>query len=664
MIRELFFNGQKLDISDLTKIPVTIQANRIGDLQSRQANFAPIFKVKLNARNKSIIQQSHVINSSSKIPYRYGKLTYLENGIEILSEAKAKISVPSDDYFEISASSGNSTFFNLIEGITVGELYESDPTFFFEIYTILNSRVGNDYYTFPIIDWTKDEVFFTGNQIDTESLVPTAIVSKMMERLAAKIGYTFFGPYLNTDSYNNLILTPDKFSLLDEYLSDSASKASYSYSGSAGFPIGTGGFDSFYLPEGSGGNIFNVKPFENAFIGNFSLNLYTPTILEVGSLRFSTILNVAWGAYNYGAFQIHQKSSYHIVSRIMRTSDNAVMAEVTNSWSGKADLTDITSFSGFQTNSFVISIETGDIPLSPTDSYYIYHYFFATAHTNNDTKIYMRQGETSFSLRPSNILTYGSEISFPSLFRMTVKDVLMDIFREDGVFIQTNEYQNTVQLNQWKDVANNKSIARDWSKKMIISDKSLEFRLEGYAQKNFAKFKENSEVDSLQGEGSFLIDDETLTEELDVVQMNHSATMQNPRYIGINTPSIYGFDSSNKWQDPGWRLLRMDRREVTSGLNWKYLTSLVPFSTFAPIAKFVGFDDLLDQNYSDFINALNDFKGLTIPLKLSQIDLRNFDHSIPIYLNREVISITGYFYVSRIDKGIKGFSTLELMKLP
>lgn len=666
MTQELYLNGILMDLDNSTEISLTIQANKIGDIQNRYGNFAPKFTLPYTQSNKTAIDLSNVITSATNYPYRYARCIYIENGVELISDGLATIDSSGSDNFSVTIMDGNVDFFKAIENLTVGELYADDDTFFWEIYQAINARSGNDYFTFPVVDWYDNDNYFLDGKIDTEKMIPVAIVPDMMTRLQEKIGFTFSGSYIGSDELEQALLTPDEFKLDESDLTSLTTSGKYSGSG---YPIGLGGFADIALSEGSGVNVFDLDPFQNIFTGTFTLNTYDPPILQVGTLRFSSTIRISWGAFGYGPFQTHESSTYVIASRIMRTSDNAVIAEVTNSWTGKADLTDVSSPSGFLENYIVVNIETGDITLSPTDTYYVYHYLVATAHTNNDTTLYVYQDETIYSYTPTDIISYGSEIFFTSIFKMTVKDVIMDLLRLHGVFVQTDNYTKRVVFNFWNDVSANKSIAVDWSSKYIHKSKTLFYSSGSYAQKNYCRFATNKDVSEDIGLGSFLIDNTTLPVSTDVIKLNHSATEQNNRYLGLNVPKIKAFDSDNKWTSPGWRILRNKRQNVASGVTWKYQTVEIDdlvtpgISTFTPICDFVGYGVLLNTNHNKFIDSLQDFKGLTADFRLSVLDIVNFDFTIPVQIEVPEEGISGHFYVGKITKGTDGTSRVELMKI-
>lgn len=659
MTQELYLNGILMDLDNSTEISLTIQANKIGDIQNRYGNFAPKFTLPYTQSNKTAIDLSHVVTSATNYPYRYARCIYIENGVELISDGLATIDSSGSDNFSVIISDGNVDFFKAIENLTVGELYANDPTFYWEIYTEINARAGNDYFTFPVIDWYDNDAYFSTNKIDSERMLPVALMPDLFDRLQEKIGFQFDGSYIGSDDLENALLTPDSFKLDESDLTSLATKASR---------VASTYIDVYIIPEDSGLQTIDVPLFQDTFTGGFSLNTYTPPILQIGTLQVGMTIKLEWQMVgSYGIFENHLERSVYLVSRIVRQSDGVVMAETTSTvWTTNLDPVG----PSWPTQYISVFFDTGDVQLSPSTTYVVKCFMIAESHPNIESAItFTQDGAINYSFTPTDILSYGSEIFFTSIFKMTVKDVLMDLLRLHGVFVQTDGYTKRVVFNYWNDVAKNKSKAVDWSSKYIHKSKTLFYSSGSYAQKNYCRFATNKDVSEDIGLGSFLIDNTTLPVSTDVIKLNHSATEQNNRYLGLNVPKIKAFDSDNKWTSPGWRILRNKRQNVASGVTWKYQTVEIDdlvtpgISTFTPICDFVGYGVLLNTNHNKFIDSLQDFKGLTADFRLSVLDIVNFDFTIPVQIEVPEEGISGHFYVGKITKGTDGTSRCELMKI-
>ena len=213
-MNELFINGKRIDLSENTNIGITFCANNIGELQNRQGNFTNTFKLPFSKANKEILEWSHLQTTSSLMPYKKNKATYIENGIEIISDGVAEISSVDSNYFYINVYSGNLDLIDAIGDLTVGELYANDTVYDWNFLNNRDKRDSSDYFIYPLIDWRADiDTFFTTANVDVREMLPTAVVHRMFTRLSNKIGFNFTGNYLTSSDHLNMVLTPDSFSI-------------------------------------------------------------------------------------------------------------------------------------------------------------------------------------------------------------------------------------------------------------------------------------------------------------------------------------------------------------------------------------------------------------------------------------------------------------------
>ena len=148
-MRELYINGKLLELSDSTPIGISFSANNIGELQNRNSSFSNTIKVPITQNNKIALELSHLINSSTQIPYTKLSATYIENGVEIVSNGTAVISNTVDNsYYNLSITSGNSDLNTLLGDTTVGQLY-GDESITWTLNNVVNSNDKSKPYIYP-----------------------------------------------------------------------------------------------------------------------------------------------------------------------------------------------------------------------------------------------------------------------------------------------------------------------------------------------------------------------------------------------------------------------------------------------------------------------------------------------------------------------------------
>lgn len=652
MNRVLIINGKEMDLSGETKIGTTFQANNIGDLQSRQGSYTNTFKLPLTSRNIQNLEYANIIISGTMLPYKKLKATYIQDGVECISEGDAQITQIDNEFIHINIVSGNIDLVDALGDTTVGDLYKDDLQFVWNTDSAVNSRNGSKYYIFPFIDWRSDaNTFFDTSSVDVRQMLPAARMPELFKRVEDFTGYKFVGNYIDSDIHKNMILTPDAFTRSEESINELKTKATFEPTPWDVTIIGT-----IPIPEDSGINYVRVYPTQNNFGTGFAVNNFTVTENVVGSLSLIDNLSISWQKDEIPpAFYNAQSRDFRIVSRIIRNSDGAVLAEVTSEvWTGQLNEPNST---------FFISLETGNMTFQAGDFYYCAHDFVIQAHTNIDSKLFVMSEFSKFEYTPTDIIAIGSKINFRDIFRMKVKDVLKDVLNLRGIMIQTNSYTKEVKMNLFQDLVDNIPFAKKWSSK--VDDRSLlmTFKFGNYAQKNWMRFKEHDSVPKELGDYYFTIENENFEKEKTVVQIGHSATEQKNKYLGYNIGKIYAIDQDAKWQKPTYRILQLETQNTDFNITFNDGDSSQSVSDSIPFIRFIGFELLIPVYYDALAGILYMTKGIKIPLKLTSIDISEIDHIIPIHLDVPELNINGYFYLNKIE-GYKGDLTpCELIRM-
>jgi hypothetical protein len=269
-----------------------------------------------------------------------------------------------------------------------------------------------------------------------------------------------------------------------------------------------------------------------------------------------------------------------------------------------------------------------------------------------------------FEKSPVDRIVYGNEIRFVDLFRMKAVDVLKDILNLRGLIIQTNSYTREVSINYFSDLITNKAIADDWSALVDVRQTQLFYKFGNYAQKNNFLFQENESVAKGLGDYYFNINDETLEAESTAVQLNHSATQSKAKYFGKIIPEIEAIETDlNDWKNPGWRILQLETQPTTYNVTYNDGVDSEIVTTNVPFCRFVGFDELIPENYEALIDILTNTKALVLMVKLDPIKIQNLDFVIPKKLEIPELDISGFFYVNKISNYQGGLTSVEFVRL-
>jgi len=645
-MNRLIINGKLMELSDQSVIGITLQANTIGDLNSRQGNYTNTFKLPLTINNRIALEFSDNCNSTSRLPYTKLTGTYEQRGVELISDGDGIISKADEDFIYITLSSGNSDFMEKIDNLIVGDLYKTDTVFNWDRDNIFNSRDKSKYFIYPIIDWRTDNniQYSAGGLSYCNQMLPTCLISKMFDRLGDQTGFTFTGDYITSKEHLNMVLTPDTFELSEETLTGLSTKA---YN-----PLAW--VDHFYIPEDGGDVQGSFYPITTVFGTGFSSNRYKSTVDHVGKLRFIVDLRLNWfiddSSQNY-----YQQKEFFVIARMYELG-GGLIAEV-QSDTFKIDLLQ-------PETGIVFDFESDFMTMLLDTEYFVSLDFFAQAHTNCDSRIDIRGYSTQFIHTPASELIFGSPIHFPDMFRMPVKTVLKDILNLRGLIIQTNNYTKEIQVNAFQDLKDNISKALNWSDKVDVNSLDLSYNFGGYAQENYLKFKEHETVSKGLGDGTIYLDNLNIEPNKTVVQIAHPATEQGGRWLGRNIPRIEALDGSNVWQKPNYRILQLELQNTTDE-NY-FIAGVFPelhSNINIPFCRFFGFDKLIPTNYDAIKDILTDPKFLKLNLKLTAVDIKNVDFSLPIYLHIPVLKIDDYFYLNKINNYKEGLTNCEFVRL-
>ena len=244
-----------------------------------------------------------------------------------------------------------------------------------------------------------------------------------------------------------------------------------------------------------------------------------------------------------------------------------------------------------------------------------------------------------------------------------------------GLIPETNVWDRKVRFWNYLELYDNIPIARDWSRYLSESGNETEFKFGDYAQNNYLKYKESTDVltDNGKGKGNMTIDNLTLIKEKDQFELPVSTCDEVTILTDINVSRIAmnEFDSGtdtyiqNEKIDP--RIVFVDTISDTKTFSVSDdVTGKTPSGTgytfTAPkTAKSVdiAFTSLIGE-YVGLSRLLTKAKVKKLQFNLPEYVVAYIDHSIPVYLSQ----YNAYFYVNKINNYVCGkLTTVELIKL-
>ncbi|MBR6031371.1 MAG: hypothetical protein IKP36_05340 [Bacteroidaceae bacterium] len=264
-------------------------------------------------------------------------------------------------------------------------------------------------------------------------------------------------------------------------------------------------------------------------------------------------------------------------------------------------------------------------------------------------------------------------------------DFIKSLFYMNGAMPRVESDGETISAMYYKQLRDriNDGIAIDWSDKLLSTSgdlaSSVKYHNTNFSRDNYLEMaystREKTEDELLEeldqygkGYGSIHVEDNTLQEERAIFKSPfHPAYIKNIRYPLIktgrtckvwegdktlvkNVPPIYGVINLRKL-DSSFEDISITRPGLVDNKK-----NHIRMDIFSP------FDDenLMDDFFGYLKLILNNYVLVKEKFKLPEIELREFDESIPVYLSK----YNSFFAVSSIQRDKDGICTVELLKLP
>lgn len=627
----LFIDSELVDLDDNTKITLNYKSNIFTDISKIVSNNSYTIKLPKTVRNQRIIK--HADLPACNTDYSREKHTgrYIRNGVEVISDSTAVL-MSITDTIDMALAWGNTTAFGLIvsEGKKLTELPHGNN------YREWKNWGKNDDKVYPRIDYgfksEETKVWYH----------PVSFVSDILGLIAAAYDVNFIFPDEKKDQINKMFIplltrneseefsdecaitlaidgtqydeTVKRYSLLFHNNSDS------NYYGRADI-LGvsnnkTNAYCSFIsngTPRISGRIEVTVKatatPSSPTFIvynSNHSgsgANIDTSTVLEIDAINISLIEGTS---DNYKVLFDFEEEKTAVLKNIF---DNKRGKYIKFSLADIGDGGSIINVSG--------SIKVANIAEEVI------------------LQTYLGSGWAG-----ENYVD-GRFWIVPNLPDMKQIDFIKSIAAILGVFAVATGDSNILFVSI-DTLIQNKKKSKNWTRKVVASFKDnkpsgISFTLDGFAQKNKYSWKEDS---SVLGDynGYIYVDDRTIDLEKEAITIPFAPSEM---YNGVAKIPLYSYDKDGALQysktEP--RLL------VLSGVNGSF--------------NGLNWSDLLKNNYAKYQNIVRKPVIITEKIELNDIDLKELDVTIPVYLGQ----YGRYYAIISVKAENSGISECKLLQL-
>ena len=632
---KLYIGDLLLDMDDDELVPINKQVNNISEMQDRQSDFTAEFKVRKTRVMKALFELSGEVGATTVFPYQRQECKLIQDNIEIITGGLLVLDRVDEQYYYVSIVSGNVNFFNLIAGLKLTDLTLADCnhtwTAAFMAQTHLTVSPGIN-VVYPLCEPSDDGSIAPlnddGDKVEMYGgwIWPFVRLQTIWEEIFENAGWTVTGgDIIGSDLFSKLYLP-----IVSRKITDTT-KYQYSVLWSGAHPMTINellAFPGAILMKGD--ELFRTGAFIAPYTATYK---YTVNIIAGTFLSPPPTLWLCVGLIPVITVTFTLVSSYPMT------------------WRYEAE------YEG--TAGDVITIYTSPI---------YYHYYNIRIAEIADAEI-----------------DYGSFIE-PRLYlpEMTQTDFIKMICNLFGLVPDVTARDRKIRFWNYSELYDNIPVARDWSNYLSERDDTVEFKFGNYAQHNFMKYKESTDVLPDNGKGELPFEDETLPEEKDIVQLNLSTCDE----VTI-LDNVFSVDVSrinfNKWNekdevydaaekiDP--RIIYIDFcREDASP---PYQKAFWIRQTAAPLAGIfaapsfeiltpkvaqsleISFSNMI-YYYASLSRMLTKTNVRHVKFNLPVYEVAGLKHNVPIYLRQ----YKAYFYVNKISNYVAGqLCNVELIRL-
>lgn len=680
----LYIESTEADLSPGTAIGITRQVHDITNLDSRQGDFTYTFKLPLTAKNRALLGFPQDVNSASVIPYRRINAMYIDGGQQL--SGFLVVNTSTKEYASCVFYSGNSDFFDLLGDKKLNDLDLSEYDTYWNITGLtpntFTSKDNSSGVVWPIIEWGVDDVNYRTLPVDTrtvnpKTLRPALYVHSLMNKLAELTGYVFDGTFLASQKY----LTEAVAVTIGEPKHSDSWNAGQTFSGTLNTPITT------HLDPGQVG------------IVTYSLD----DVLDPGNNYSSFYYRFpASGIYTADVSVDLLNTTGRPISALLELTyrDNSAN-NVTVLQAVTVNLPDTTANILFQTN--IESIQGDDIYPVIT---------FTNLSGVDDEDVESNVVFEVYDIQ-NTVIGYGNIFECTgNMPEISLKEFVKSLCQRYNLITYTDVVSKIVRFMQYSEIYY--AEPTDWSLKLDVSDHEIEFHPEGFAQSNQFRWAEDSNNPPQYANGVLEVGDETLKKEVINIVQPYAASLDVVRLYGLNVVKIplLEFDeisvsagSAPAIAEPGQVVIENATPTVVKGLGFNQLitfklTTVKPRifyvdRTILPTGEGITYDDgtatasddtteeplthfwvtgyqynmtfevgndlnvsTLMDNYRELKFALDKFKKITAPFKLSAVDALGYDFTAPIQLPY------GIFYCNRIKDYRSGkLTNVELIRM-
>ena len=640
--QHVYVNDVECDLDDDEIIAINKQVNDIAEMQDRQSDYSAEFKIRKTRTMRDLFELTGEIGANTEIPYTKLPCRYVNNGIEVVSSGYLIVNKSDYNYYYVSIYSGNLNFFNKLEDLTLNNLTLPSCNHTWNAITQSSTNKSGLNYVYPLIEPSDDGGMnpLTDNGSRTELyggwIWPFVKCKAIFDEIISNAGFTSEGDILTDPTFLKMFMPISDLSIPSEFLS----KYLYSVQNTAQRTYYSSGYHALL-----GGTLISGEGLWGNYLAQFGILQATYSGKYKFALSVKTyLLSPSPIAYIY-------ENTVYTAMELMTYQDIPAGSRTMRIYNYELEY-DITAGDNLL---FYIN--------SSANPFYLFLHSVAIKEIT-DAKV-----------------NYGS--IFDSTTGLSIANNLPDISQTDfikmicnffGLIPDVNERTRKIKFWNYSSLYDNIPIARDWSAYLSEIDDEVEFKFGEYCRNNFMRFNDSDDVIEDTGLGNMTVDDETLEEKQDVIEVPVSTSDQVKILTDVNVSRIamntYNKDDNAYEQedsiDPHVVIIEQVSEQLTSPVYQKTfgirdtLSGGTSYDITSPYkARAMTFRDTI-MSYSSLSRMLTKTNLRRVKLNLPVYEVSGIKHYIPIYFSQ----FRAYFYVNKIENYVSGqLCTVELIKL-
>ncbi|QGZ15842.1 hypothetical protein [Elizabethkingia phage TCUEAP1] len=626
MNTEIFLNGVRLDTTADTKIRFTFQVNDIADVKDRQASYSNQFSLPMTPRNVQALDGLGLPSSGSRIPYTKPNSQLKIEGLDLINRGWLNVQESGSGSYSAYIYSGIINFFKAIENRTFADLDLSALNHNKTVRNVAESMsVGSTKaYSYLIADYNGDLMKPDGS-INVDYLVPAVPISYLWRKIHERYNIAFDGSVFDRPDFKSLYMTYPKAINPTDRLKAVFRGTVKDFIGNRGPIVG------HYVD-----NVIVYDPYEvtNGQLIDYRGTLPSPVGENVkGFYRFPKA----------GEYKVRYKGKVKVKDRYVNQPTPAGFLQIwyTMNHIGKSP------FELSQNSNFIARNERGANNIDVNFERQIFV-------NEGDTIVfgmYDRDGENYQGFENLTVEIDAVEddsIDFTSELRdISIKEFVKDVLNLFSLTPFTNEFTTDVHYRTLSERVHNANVV-DWSDKYINRTKER-YVFSTYAQRNYFRYKYNDREGNYN-DGYMFINNVNLQESKDVFTSMFYSPENGSSALKMKDGQIIAAPVYKMWDretdkdgkvkykplDKRFYLAKREQSEIAATLVSDNDRDVINV-TSVRLGKFDGLNmfDIVNNNYTDFVNIAGDSKIQTIQLDLDVQDILNLDLDRLYYFAQE-----------------------------